>query len=90
MLQKLIIQTCNQALSYYYDSLAIVTNIFHHHINPYSAGIDFSRQNPTSVDVRFWRLMSTPHCLLFVTSRNIRASKQPNVLINVPTIQLIT
>ena len=26
--------------------------------NPYSAGIDFSRQNLTSVDVRFWRLMS--------------------------------
>ena len=29
-------------------------------INPYSAGIDFSRQNLTSVDVRFWRLKSTP------------------------------
>ena len=28
--------------------------------NPYSAGIDFSRQNLTSVDVRFWRLKSTP------------------------------
>ena len=27
---------------------------------PYSAGIDLSRQNLTSVDVRFWRLMSTP------------------------------
>ena len=26
--------------------------------NPYSAGIDFSRQNLTSVDVRFWRLKS--------------------------------
>ena len=25
-------------------------------VNPYSAGIDFSRQNLTSVDVRFWRL----------------------------------
>ena len=29
-------------------------------INPYSAGIDFSRQNLTSVDVRFWRLKSIP------------------------------
>ena len=29
-------------------------------INPYSAGIDFRRQNLTSVDVRFWRLKSTP------------------------------
>ena len=27
-------------------------------VNPYSAGIDFSRQNLTSVDVRFWRLKS--------------------------------
>ena len=26
--------------------------------NPYSAGIDFSRQNLTSVDVRFWQLKS--------------------------------
>ena len=25
--------------------------------NAYSAGIDFSRHNPTSVDVRLWRLM---------------------------------
>ena len=29
-------------------------------INPYSAGIDFRRQNLTSVDVRFWRLKSIP------------------------------
>ena len=28
--------------------------------NPYSAGIDFSRQNLTSVDVIFWRLKSIP------------------------------
>ena len=28
--------------------------------DPYSAGIDFSCQNLTSVDVRFWRLMSIP------------------------------
>ena len=27
-----------------------------------SAGIDFSRQNLTSVDVRLWRLKSIPHC----------------------------
>ena len=26
--------------------------------NPYSAGIDFSRQSLTSLDVRFWRLKS--------------------------------
>ena len=26
--------------------------------NPYSAGIDFSRQNLTSIDVEFWRLNS--------------------------------
>ena len=31
-----------------------------HNINPYSAGIDFSRQNLTSVDVSFWRLKSIP------------------------------
>ena len=29
-------------------------------LNPYSAGIDFSRQDLTSVDVRFWRLKSIP------------------------------
>ena len=29
-------------------------------INPYCAGVDFSRQNLTSVDVRFWRLKSIP------------------------------
>ena len=28
--------------------------------NPYIAGVDFSRQTLTSVDVRFWRLKSTP------------------------------
>ena len=27
-------------------------------LNPYSAGIDFRRQNPISTDVRFWRLKS--------------------------------
>ena len=26
----------------------------------YCAGVDFSRQNRTSVDVRFWRLKSIP------------------------------
>ena len=29
-------------------------------VNPYSAGIDFSRQNLASVDVRLWRLKSIP------------------------------
>ena len=29
-------------------------------INPFSAGINFRRQNLTSVDVRFWRLKSIP------------------------------
>ena len=28
----------------------------------YSAGIDFSRQNLTSIDVRIWRLKSIPRC----------------------------
>ena len=28
--------------------------------NPHSAGIDFSRQNLTSADVRFWRLYVNP------------------------------
>ena len=30
------------------------------HINPFSAGIDFRRQNLTSIEVRFWRLKSIP------------------------------
>ena len=29
-------------------------------LNPFSAGIDFRRQNQTSTDVRFWRLKSIP------------------------------
>ena len=29
-------------------------------VNPYSAGIDFSRQNLTSVEVRFWQQKSIP------------------------------
>ena len=29
-------------------------------IEPFSAGVDFKRQNLTSKDVRFWRLMSNP------------------------------
>ena len=41
--------------------------------NPYSAGIDFSRQNLTSTDVRFWRLKSTPHC----KSENISNGRRP-------------
>ena len=28
--------------------------------NPVSAGIDFGRQNLTSVDVKYWRLKSIP------------------------------
>ena len=30
------------------------------YVYSYSAGIDFSRQNLTSTDVRFWRLKSVP------------------------------
>ena len=30
------------------------------YLNSYSVGIDFRRQNLTSVDVRFWRLKSIP------------------------------
>ena len=30
------------------------------YFNSYSAGIDFSRQNLTSTDLRFWRLKSIP------------------------------
>ena len=29
-------------------------------IIPYSEGIDFRRQNLTSVDIRFWRVKSIP------------------------------
>ena len=39
----------------------VYTGIFQRYKDwPYSAGIDFSRQNLTSVDVRFWRLKSIP------------------------------
>ena len=33
-----------------------------HIFNPLSAGTVFRRQNMTSVDVRFWRLKTVPHC----------------------------
>ena len=38
--------------------------------NHYSAGIDFSRPNLTSIDVRFWRLKSIPHwkCTIIITA----------------------
>ena len=35
-------------------------NMYSLTLNPYSAGIDFSRQNLTSADVRFRRLKSIP------------------------------
>ena len=38
----------------------LIENLERPTFNPYSAGIDFSRQNLTSVDVRFWRLKSIP------------------------------
>ena len=38
----------------------IVNHIYPAHVNSYSAGIDFIRQNLTSVDVRFCRLKSIP------------------------------
>ena len=34
-------------------------------VNPYSAGIDFRRQNWTSIDVRFWRLKKIM-CVLYL------------------------
>ena len=37
----------------------VYTKIFQR-FNPYSAGVDFSRLNLTSVDVIFWRLKSIP------------------------------
>ena len=40
----------------YWNIINIINNIIM--INPYSAGIEFSRQKLTSVDVRFWPLNS--------------------------------
>ena len=37
-----------------------VMSLDNNYDNPYSAGIDFKRQNRTSADVRFWRLKSIP------------------------------
>ena len=48
-------------LTYFYISWAeLIAKYVLCNINPDSAGIDFSRQNLTSVDVRSWRLKSTP------------------------------
>ena len=46
-----------------YMMISHIQHSFLHHIvmfNPHSAGIEFSRQNLTSTDVRFWRLKSIP------------------------------
>ena len=44
--------------------ITMFTNI--PNLNPYSAGVDFSRQNLTSADVRFWRLKSIPALQIFL------------------------
>ena len=45
--------------------------------NPYSAGIDFRRQNLTSVDVRFWRLKVIYHPLYTMNNFVTDKSKLP-------------
>ena len=45
-------------------------------INPYSAGIALSRQNLTSVDVRFWRLKSIPRRQILTTKVDPRAVRE--------------
>ena len=42
----------------------------------YSAGIDFSRQNLTSTDVRFWRLKSIPALKGLITQMSNYANTQ--------------
>ena len=39
-------------------SFVLICTTYEGSFKPYSAGMDFSRQNLTSVDVRFWRLKS--------------------------------
>ena len=46
----------DQSLSYIFMDVKNISTTF----SSYSAGIDFSRQNLTSGDVRFWRLKSIP------------------------------
>ena len=50
----------NNDVSTFISFTFVLINPLIKHINPYSAGIDFRRQNLTSVDVRFWRLKSIP------------------------------
>ena len=45
----------NAMLAGYIQHMYTVAHIYNY-IYPYSAGINFRRQNVTSVDVRFWRL----------------------------------
>ena len=47
----------SDSFEYLCDGSTTIINIY---VYSYSAGIDFSRQNLTSTDVRFWRLMSIP------------------------------
>ena len=55
------IEQIRQGLTNQFNQRAYNT-LFDDNVSPYCVGIDFSRQNLTSVDVRLWRLMSTPHC----------------------------
>ena len=43
-----------------FDNINTSLIIYGSFLNSYRAGIDFNRQNLTSIDVRFWRLKPIP------------------------------
>ena len=47
-------------LKYYHQYTECQMLYYNYCPNPYSAGMDFSRRNLTSIDVRFWRQKSIP------------------------------
>ena len=62
-------------------SHVLLTLVSDRTLNPYSTGIDISRQNLTSVDVRFWRLKSIPVCRrqILTTKVDPRSVKFENI-----------
>ena len=62
-LTKTFMMKYNCKITIWYIGLYKIIQLF----NPYSAGTDFSRQNLTSIDVRFWRLKSMYEKLLTKT-----------------------
>ena len=60
MLLEVALTKCKEWYLYNDKSERVISFQYKHFVNPCSAGTVISRQNLTSVDVTFWRLMAVP------------------------------